>query len=81
MKAVLFLKAYERKLEMGGGFRGAVIRDKQRFAESPVLPTLEAAKSWVQIEAHRIMGDTPYRRAHVAKRFTGGSYQAHIWVA
>ena len=80
MQAVLFLKAYERKLEMGGGFRGAVIKDKTRVAESPIFDTLDAAKFWVQNEAHKMMNGIPYRRAYVSKRFTGGSYQARIWI-
>lgn len=80
MNAVLTIKAYERKAELGGGFRGRVYRpaDKAVF-ESDVLPSLDAAKFWAQTEAHKLMGSRPYRRAHVAKRFTGGSYQANIW--
>lgn len=79
MNCVMSIKAYERKPELGGGFRGAVIANSQRIAESEILPTLEAAKVWAQSEAHRRMGSRPYRRAHVAKRFTGGSYIANIW--
>lgn len=79
MTCVMCIKAYARKQELGGGFRGAVIANGERIAESEILPTLEAAKVWAQSEAHRLMAARPYRRAHVARRFTGGSYVANIW--
>lgn len=79
MQHCLTIKAYERKPELGGGFRGVVLNGSESVAESDVLPTLEAAKLWAQSKAHSIMGSRPYRRAHVARRYTGGKYIANIW--
>lgn len=76
----LSLRAYERKSELGGGFRGVVVRhaDKARF-ESDVLETYEAARDWAIREADRLMGSTPYRRASVNAGTAGRSYRANIW--
>ncbi len=57
MNNVLSLKAYERKEELGGGFRARVFRpaDKAVF-ESDVLPTYEQARDWAIREAHKADG-------------------------
>lgn len=80
MDHVLTIRAYERKPELGGGFRAVVVRhaDKQRF-ESDVLPDRESAMYWAQSQAHEMMVGRPYRRASLAKRFRRGVYEASIW--
>lgn len=76
---VMTLRAYARKEELGGGYRGAVVLQptKERI-ESPVLSTYEAARHWAQTEAHARMAGRPYRRSHVAGR-TKESYYANVW--
>ena len=80
MEHVMTIKAYERKAELGGGYRARVIRksDKALF-ESDVLPTSNAARNWAQVKAHQLMNGQYYKRAYVSRRFTGGSYVANIW--
>ena len=81
MDHVMTIKAYERKLELGGGFRGVVIDCKQKriIRESEVLPSYESARHFAQSEAHKLMGDRPYKRAYVSRSFVGNKYVANIW--
>jgi hypothetical protein len=75
------LRAYARKDEMGGGFRAVVVdrRNGNARYESDVLPTYESARNWAMSTAHRLMGDTPYRRASVNNKRSGRRYDANIW--
>ncbi len=78
MNHVMTIKAYPRKAELGGGFRGALIRHPSgERVESPVLASYEAARHWAQLESHNQMGGRPYRRAYLSGR--KHSYQANIW--
>ncbi len=53
--------AYERKAELGGGFRGVVVdkRTSDRM-ESDVMPTLAEARNWVSQRQKRL-GDVRLR--------------------
>lgn len=80
-KHVLTCRAYTRKPEMGGGFRGRVIdhRNGDASVESDVLPTYEQARNWAMAQAHKMMGDRPYRRCSINAGSAGRSYRANIW--
>lgn len=80
MEHVLTIKAFERKIELGGGFRAVVVdlRTRDSF-KSDVLADQQSAMFWAQKKAHEIMGSRPYRRASIARRFVGNKYVANIW--
>lgn len=77
----LSIRAFARKQELGGGFRAVVVDHRHGGArhESDVLPTYESARNWGMSTAHRLMGDTPYRRASVNAGTAGRRYMANIW--
>ena len=80
MQHVLTLRAYARKAEMGGGFRGSVIDHRTTArVESDVLSTYEHARDWTIKTAASIMGETPYRRASINTGSAGRLYRANIW--
>lgn len=82
MQHVLTLRAYARKSEMGGGFRGSVIDHRATTptrVESDVLSTYEQARDWTIRTAANLMGDTPYRRASINSGSAGRLYRANIW--
>ena len=66
MRHVLTAQAYERKESLGGGFRGVVYHPltKQRD-ESPVLPTIDAARHWARSRVFEIMGEKPWRPGYI----------------
>ena len=68
--------AFERKLELGGGFRGRV-KDKRSnsITESPVLDTVEAARYWVRTEVAKGMDGQPWTPGYVYKP----SWQMNVW--
>lgn len=84
---VLSLKAYERKSELGGGFRARVVWrmnnavvPPQHYAtvyESEILDTFDQAKSWAMQTAAKIMGDRPYRRCYI--KSPRNLYRANVW--
>lgn len=80
MSYTLHLKAFSRKPELGGGFRGVVTdnRDKQRY-ESEVLQTYEEARFFVQDTAHKLMKGQVYRRCAVNAGTAGKRYEAFIY--
>ena len=81
MRERYVLKAYRRKDEMGGGWRGVVVdcAAKRRVASSEVLATREEARDFAKIAAHELMGGRPYRLANVYARYCGGGYRSHLW--
>lgn len=72
------IAAFERKAELGGGFRGVYFNlvTKERV-ESEVLPTLEAARYFAKAEAHRRHTAENYSLAPYRRR---GEYKANVWV-
>ena len=80
MEHVMTIKAFERKIELGGGFRGIVVNlaTREKY-ESGILPTHEDAKFYAQKTAHDLMAGKPYRRCSIARRFCGNRYIANIW--
>jgi hypothetical protein len=85
MDHVATIKAYERKSELGGGFRAQVVptvTGEQKGLvnwQSEVLESRDAARYAAQAELHRQMNGAPYRRAHLAARFCGSKYVSNIW--
>lgn len=79
-QCVMTIRAYARKAELGGGFRGLVLdrRDGSQI-ESDVLQTYEEARNWAIRESHARMGQTPYRRCSVNAGTAGRAYRANIW--
>ena len=53
--------AYERKTELGGGFRAVVIdrRSGQRD-ESPILPDINSARHWARVRIDSLMRGEPW---------------------
>lgn len=68
--------AYERKDELGGGFRARVLdrRDKQ-VHESDVLPTIEAARYWARQKIEKLMMGQPWAPGYTYKPWT-----LNVWV-
>lgn len=61
-----------------GGFLGVVtVRSNGLRIPSDVLPTLEAARYWVQCKAHEMYDERGYRIAAVR---IPGEYRANVWV-
>lgn len=85
---VMTIRAYERKTELGGGFRAvaSVRPDGLAFGlrneESGVIDTFEAARFEAQSIAHRQMNGRTYQRAYIAQRRhrMHPKYIANIWV-
>lgn len=76
MRHVLTAEAYERKAELGGGFRGVVlIRAKKARLESPVLTSLEDARRWAKAKVFEIMGDTAWAPGYVLKP----NWRMNVW--
>lgn len=79
-KHVMTIRAYARKVELGGGFRG-IVEDHRNGAraESDILPVYEEARNWAMREAHARMGEAPYRRCSINAGTAGRAYRANIW--
>jgi hypothetical protein len=77
MRHILTATAFERKVELGGGFRGIVLdrRTKARH-ESDVLPTLDAARHWARVKVAAIMGDSAWLPGYGYKP----NWQMNVWV-
>jgi len=61
MTHVLTVQAYERKTELGGGFRGVVLdKRSQEKTESPIFPTMAEARYWAKSLAFKVMGATSW---------------------
>jgi len=71
------LEAYERKEELGGGWRAVVHNHMTKISvKSPVLPTKEAARHWAKEAAHKEMNGAPYTLAHMY----GKNYKSNLWI-
>lgn len=78
----IHMKAYERKAELGGGFR-AVVTDARvspvvRY-ESEVLERYEEARFWCQNKAHELMNGQVYRRSSINAKSAGKRYEAFLY--
>ena len=70
--------AYERKAELGGGFRAVVVDkrgSKQRY-ESPILGTIEAARHWARVKVDHLMDGAPWRPGYSYRPY----WNMHVWV-
>ena len=75
--------AFERKVELGGGYRGVVAvyesdggRLLQRL-ESPIKSDLFSAGSWAYETAHEIIGSRPFRVGH----YNGNRWRKNYWIS
>lgn len=61
MTHILTAAAFERKDELGGGFRAVVLdkRTKEKY-QSDVLDTIEAARHWAKTKVLAILAGQPY---------------------
>lgn len=61
--ATLVLRAFPIKQEFGGGFgaRIFVVNRKESVLAPSKFDSYEAARNWTKIEAHKMLGDRPYR--------------------
>lgn len=76
-KLAIATTAYERKEELGGGFRG-VVKDKrsgERY-ESPVLSTIQEARHWVRVKVDHLMGDTAWAPGYVYRP----NWIMNVWI-
>lgn len=63
---VLTAKAYERKAELGGGFRGTVYdRRTKTLIQSDVFTSRDDARNWAKREVFKIMGDKPWAPGYI----------------
>ncbi|GEM_PF-7008051 len=59
---VLTAVAFERKAELGGGFRARVIDRRSHAAhESPVCTTMQEARHWARTTVNTLMAGTPWQ--------------------
>ena len=68
--------AFERKEELGGGFRGR-LRDNRDNAihESPVTETIQQAREWVRAKVFELMGDESWAPGYVYKP----DWKMNVW--
>lgn len=80
---VLTVRAFPFKAEYGGGF-GARVHDCMAKQSHPVpgrFDTYEQARDAAKIQAHRMMGDRPYRLCSLKQSRANQNrfYDANIW--
>ena len=68
--------AFERKEELGGGFRGRVLdlRDKQTY-DSPVLDTISKARHWAKRKVFDLMDGEPWAPGYSYKPY----WRMNVW--
>ena len=76
--AVLSAVVFERKSELGGGYRARVRRNATQVIEDgPVFQTKQEGINWARHKVHELMGGIPWRPGYIYKP----DWIMHAWVA
>ncbi len=76
---VLSTEVYERKEDLGGGFRGVVFDRVRKEKHVSEVVSRDEALSWVKHKVHEIMGGAAYKTAALRLKRGSTGYKANIW--
>lgn len=78
VKCVAAIHCYERKAELGGGFRARYRNSETKETVDEVFDTMAAARFWAKTQVHTRHAAEGYRFGYYRNK-SGGEYHANVF--